>query len=106
MKLFELRPKENLPKSNDPWEKHYDCCFGLIIRAETESEARNIAHENAGYERGSDHYYDLEDDDDDELADKVKPFCYYAWLDEMYSTCTELKNDGKAGMIIKDVAYG
>lgn len=104
MKLFELRPKENLPKGDNPWEKHYDCCFGFIIRAETESEARNFAHENAGYERGYDYYYDPEDDD--ETADKVKPFCYYAWLDERYSTCTELKSDGEAGMIIQDVAYG
>ena len=40
MKLWILMPKENLNKGDDPWNPWYDKCFGMIIRAKTEEEAR------------------------------------------------------------------
>jgi hypothetical protein len=42
MKLFLLRPKENLLGEN-PWEPWYDKCFGEVVRAKNEIEARQLA---------------------------------------------------------------
>lgn len=83
MKLFILRPVEGLDAADNPWSPWYDKCFGFIIRAETEAEARKIAHEN-GY---------------DENMYSCSP-----WLNKKYSTCTELTNYGEAGIIMLDVA--
>lgn len=79
MKLFQIRPKDNL-QTSDPWKPWYDKCFGFIIRAKTKPEARKIASENAGDEGKN------------------------AWLDGKYSTCEELKIEGKADLIMKDFA--
>lgn len=78
MNLYELRPKENLPKSDNPWYPWYDKCFGFVVRAKDEATARKIASENTWCE-------------DEE-----------AWLKERYSTCEILTADGKEGMIIED----
>jgi hypothetical protein len=92
MKIFELRPVKN-PRDNDnPWYPWYDKIFGFIIKAETEAEARNIANENAGNENnGTFLGY--------KIANTNTP-----WLDSKYSTCIELTNDGKAGIIMQDFA--
>jgi hypothetical protein len=94
MKLWLLRPIENLPEDNNPWEPWYDKVFGFVIRAETENEARKIAQENGG----------------DELIkwtwDKTPQgqFSMRSWLDSNLSSCMELKADGEPGLIIKDFA--
>jgi hypothetical protein len=87
MKLFELRPVEGL-KEDNPWNPWYDKSFGFIVRAETEEEARKIAHENSG----------------DEALDEQYNRTIPAWLNKEYSTCTELTDDGEAGMIMQDFA--
>ncbi len=82
MKIFELRPAKKLKDNDNPWNPWFDKSFGFIVRAETEDEARKIAHENAG------------DENQGETP----------WLDSKYSTCIELTSDGKAGLIMNDFA--
>ena len=92
MKIFELRPVENLKDGDNPWEPWYDKSFGFIVRAETEAEARKIANENAGYENRGEF-----------LSNKTSN-TKTPWLDEKYSTCIELTGDGEAGVIMEDFA--
>ena len=90
MKLFELRPIENLKDGDNPWEPWYDKSFGFIVRAYTEAEARKIANENAGDENRVEFY---------KTANTKTP-----WLYGKYSTCIELRGDGEVGMIMRDFA--
>ena len=82
MKLWLIRPVENLAQdNNNPWEPWYDKAFGFVVRADTESEARNMAHDQSG----------------DESARTRAP-----WLDAVYSTCAELLPEGPAGVVMQD----
>ncbi|GAG23345.1 unnamed protein product [marine sediment metagenome] len=92
MKIFELRPVEDLKDNDNPWEPWYDKSFGFIVRAETEAEARKHADENAGDENRAEFL-------NTKTANTKNP-----WLDEKYSTCVELNGDGEAGMIMQDFA--
>jgi hypothetical protein len=65
MKLWKLRPSNDLPNEN-PWNPWYDRRFGFVISAPGAEEARLIASRKAGPE-GAD-----------------------AWLSETLSTCIEL----------------
>lgn len=80
MKLWILKPVENLPKGN-PWKPWYDKAFGFVVRAETEETARKFAHDESG----------------DETAGTNSP-----WLDAKYSTCVELLSKGEAGVVLRD----
>ena len=80
MKLWILRPIEGLPEEDDPWEPWYDKAFGFVVRAETEDEARELAHTQAG----------------DELVG--------AWKNSKYSTCVVLSPEGDAEVIMRDFA--
>lgn len=88
MKLWILRPVEDRPLSDDPWEPWYDKCFGFIVRCETEDGARRYAHASAG-------------DENSRLTrnaiEKLSP-----WLDPKYSTCVELTQDGEPGLVMQD----
>lgn len=44
MKLYILRPKENLPYEDSPWNPWYDKCFGEVVRANNAKQARKIAN--------------------------------------------------------------
>lgn len=78
MKFWLLRPVENLPDNDDPWNPWYDKVFGFVVRANDEQQAREIAQENAGDEqRGI--FLGLR------IANTTTP-----WLDPKYSTCVEL----------------
>ena len=92
MKIFELRPVENLKNNDNPWEPWYDKSFGFIVRAETEAEARKYADENAGDENRGEFL-------STKTANTTSP-----WIDEKYSTCVELSGNGEAGMIMQDFA--
>ena len=70
-------------RERSPWVPWYDTCFGLVVRAETEVEARAIASENGG----------------EEIKSGAEP-----WMHEEYSTCIELTGDGDRGVIIRDIA--
>ena len=87
MKLWLLRPSEEIWDDDDnknPWTPWHDKCFGFVIRAETEAEARRLADMNAGEEN--------------ELHGET----HSTWLDSVYSTCTELTSDGEPGIILQD----
>ena len=90
MKIFELRPKQDLDKNDNPWEPWYDKCFGFIVRAETEVKARKYAAKNAG------------DEDKSEYVDGKYIRINHVWLEEKYSTCVELNSEGDAGIIMID----
>jgi len=82
MKLWILRPVEPLPDIWDPW---YDKCFGMVVRAKTEAEARKATE--IGYEIGC------------ELADNGGD---NPWLDPLLTSCTELSEDGPEEVILSD----
>jgi len=92
MKVYELRPVENLPINDNPWEPWYNKNFGFIIRADNEKEAREIAHKNAGDENRGEFLRE-------KIANTNMP-----WLDEKYSTCFEISNEGEKGLIMQDFA--
>jgi len=50
--VWVLRPRDDRPDDDDPWDPWYDKCFGMVIRAETEAEAREVAQDNAECEVG------------------------------------------------------
>ena len=90
-KLWLLRPVEDLTE-DDPWEPWYDKAFGFVVRAETEKEAREFAHAEAG------------DENRGEFKGLETPKERTPWLDEKYSTCVTLYTYGEEGIIIRDFA--
>lgn len=87
MKLWHLLPIKDLPEEDNPWHSQYDKCFGMVVRAETETKAREIANEHAGCEC---HCWDE---------------VIFPWLDERYTTCVELNRGGKEELVIRDYYY-
>lgn len=79
MKLFLLRPINELWTEYYPWEPWYDKCFGFVVSAIDEKQARILADQEAG----------------DENRGNLKP-----WIDEKYSTCVELKAEDMPEQII------
>ena len=92
MKLWLLRPVDDLPRGDNPWEPWFDKCFGFVVRAGTESQARQFAHEEAGKENYNTFINRT-------ISNTTSP-----WLDPKYSICTELTTDGEVGVIIRDFA--
>ncbi|MFT4274540.1 MAG: hypothetical protein QM578_26420 [Pantoea sp.] len=80
MKLWLLKARaEDLPNDNNPWKNPYDKNFSLVIRAESEDHARQLAQDVAVDEsHGS------------------------PWLYAKYSTCDELSRDGSEGVLLID----
>lgn len=91
MKLWLLRPVNDLPEGDNPWEPWYDKAFGFVVRAETEEDARKVADENSGDEKRGEFLRE-------KIANTTAP-----WIDAKYSTCIELTADGPQEMIIQDV---
>ena len=87
MKLWILRPVENLPESGNPWVPWYDKAFGFVVRAETEDVARALAHAGAG---------------DENYAEKEG--ASQPWMNAKYSTCVELTADGESSVVMRDFA--
>lgn len=90
MKLWILKAVEGLPDNDNPWEPWYDCCFGMVVRAENEIDARKIAQKRSG-------------DEGSEYMRKCK--CREPWIISKYSTCVELGLEGTSEMIIADVHW-
>ena len=90
MKLWLLRPVDGLKNNDNPWEPWYDKAFGFVVRAETEEEARALAHAYAGEENSGTFL-------GDKIADTTNP-----WLDATYSTCVELRPAGSAEVVMMD----
>jgi hypothetical protein len=78
--LFILRPIEVLNSEFDAWDPWYDKCFGMVVRADTKEEARELAKEE----------------------DSMNVENEYVWTSEKYTTCEELKSEGEKGLIIED----
>lgn len=83
MKLWILKSRDDELRGSDnnPWHKKYDVMLACVVRAESESRAREIAQS--------------------EGADEVREGLL-AWLAPEYSTCEELLTDGEEGLIISD----
>ena len=92
MKLWILEPVDNLPADDNPWNPWFDKSFGFVVRANTENEARKLAHDNAG------------DENRGEFLGKRKANTVTPWLDPRYSTCIELTGDGKCRVLMQDFA--
>lgn len=92
MKLFHLFPKADLPEGDNPWYPWYDKAFGFVVRAENEKEARQMANDEGGDERGeiSHHVYRTGGD---------------PWLNPIYSDCIELTPEGEGGVVIRDIRF-
>ena len=74
MKLWKLEPLS-------AWEPWHDTMAGIVVRAETEEDARAIAHEYSG----------------DEDRQYPRP-----WLDSEVTSCVELTAEGETGMVLCD----
>lgn len=92
MKLWLLRPVDDLPDGDNPWEPWYDKAFGFVVRAESEADARALADRDAGDENRGVFL-------GRKTADTKNP-----WLDSRYSTCAELTAEGEPRVVIKDFA--
>jgi len=94
MKLYLLRPKEPYGDigsvDGDPWKPLYDKCFGFVIRAEDEQRARQMADDEAG------------DENDGEFMGEKTANTLTPWLDDKYSTCTELTANGEEELVVMD----
>ena len=90
MKLWILRPIDGLAGDDDPWEPWYDKAFGFVVRAETEDEARELAHTHAGAENNG------------VFLSRKTAKTNAPWKDAAYSTCVELLPDGDAGIVMID----
>ncbi len=97
-KLWLLRPREDLSKTDNPWEPWYNRAFGFVVRAETEAEARRMPIRGKKHSRhdGTSFYMS---ETGDEIRGQVD-----VWTDRKYTTCTELTNEGEPGIIIRDFA--
>lgn len=91
MKIWKLTPRHDsiwwCVEGKDPWEPHHDKAFGFVVRAESEEEARWLAHESAGLEN--------------ERIPGVQP-----WLDDQYSSCEELPAVGRREVILVNFRHG
>ena len=92
MKLWILRPVDGLDKDDNPWNPWFDKVLGFVIRAETEADARALAHSRAGVENRGDIL-------SEKPANTNQP-----WMDAKYSTCTELLSEGGSAVIMRDFA--
>jgi hypothetical protein len=85
MKLWILERVEVRPEGIDPWYYGYDKTIAFVVRAETESEARNATTEMWNEESEGD----------------IKP-----WLDAKHTSCAPLLTEGRAGVVIRDAVNG
>lgn len=77
MKLYLLRPIDDLSEAWTPW---YDKTFGFVIRAKNEHDARLAAS----------------------LNDQSRYLAVDCWLDDKQAYCVELKQDGDPEVIMAD----
>lgn len=82
-----------MPENDNPWEPWYDKSFGFVICADSEEEARQLAHANAGDENRGEFL-------SSKTADTKQP-----WIDPKYSTCVELTPAHEKGVVIQDFHF-
>jgi hypothetical protein len=92
MQLWILRPQfEVLEREAHPWTPPWDKTMGVLVRAETELEARRLAQTKEGHEGKG--IYSRLGLPEDELADDV-------WLKPEWTACEELTGEGEPGVIL------
>lgn len=84
MKLWLLESRDDLTMANDPWWRKYDCFIGFVVRSESAENARKLANELA----------------------KNDPIDRPVWLDDRYSTCTEVTQNGDEDLILASYKNG
>lgn len=90
MKLWKLwaNVNDNDNDNENPWKPSVGKVSRFIIRAESEERARNVAHRHAGGEN-------------QQIANIPAP-----WLSANYSSCIEVKLDGKEEVILSEIHDG
>lgn len=83
MKLWILDP---IDSNFEAWEPWYDKSFQHVVRAETETEARELANNAGGDETGP-------------ISGKVYRTGGDPWLDPKQSTCVEIPTEGDAEVL-------
>lgn len=85
MKFWRLTPRTGTlwwcVEGKDPWSPHAGRVFGFLVRARDVEEARWLADQAGGGEN--------------ETIPGLRP-----WLDEGYSVCEEMKNDGSPEVLL------
>lgn len=66
----------------NPWRGIWDCAYGFVVRANNESEARQLAANEGGNEGDE------------------------AWRDSHWSRCVELMPVGDVGVVLRDFHAG
>jgi hypothetical protein len=94
VRLWLLRPRTDvLARSAHPWTPTFDKVMGVVVRAEDEADARELAQGQAGDE-GLGVYVRFGFPEDEVAAD--------VWLDPGWTSCEELGPEGEAGAILVD----
>lgn len=100
MKLFLLQKRADRHKNFvdssegnpiDPWEDPYDCMHSLVVRAENEEKARNIAAQLAGDEDWVMRYGDYYDG---------------VWTNPELTECEEIDGEGEEGLVVRNYKNG
>lgn len=93
-RLWLLHPHaEVLARESHPWRPWFDKVFGIVVRAESEGQARALAQSAAGTE-GLGIYRRLGCSDEAIVAG--------VWLDPAYTACDELEAVGPVGIVLVD----
>jgi hypothetical protein len=79
-------------EGDNPWDPWYDKAFGFVVIAETEQDARIIAHENAG------------DENRGVFLSQQTSKTREPWLDPKYTSCKVLVAGNKPGLVLRDFA--
>ncbi len=79
MRLWILRPYHD---DEGPWASGKACAFGFVVRAESESEARQLVAFWSGDERPE------------------------AWTEGMLTSCEPLSHAGEADVVLSDFGAG
>jgi hypothetical protein len=92
VQLWLLLPRiDVLARPAHPWTPPYDKTFGLLVRAETEMDARQLAQAKAGHE-GLGIYQKLGALEDEVATD--------VWLDPTWTSCDVPEAAGEPGVIL------
>ena len=78
MKYWLLKP---INENEGPWDPWYDACFGMVVSAYEESEARALASKEYRAEGSA------------------------CWLDPELTSCVGLSTVKSAGVILQDVMH-
>lgn len=90
MKIWLLRPVDGLAKNDNPWEPWFEKAFGFVVRADSEAEARLLAHAEGGDENRGEFLFG-------KTSETTQP-----WMDVKYSTCVELTAEGASEVVLVD----